>query len=330
MKAEHRSLRPWLLAALAVPAAVAVWSGWVGLGEMTGFGKVHPLPGIADGFTLNSAITLPIGVESYAAYALGAWLTRAQLRRRTRLFACGSSIGALILGACGQVAYHLLQASGHTRAPWQITTVVACLPVLVLGMGATLAHMIHGDQRAEPPTTATTPAIAIPAPALTLAAQQDADHVQAYLARKGVLLDRSQIDHGVAAADQASTRRPVVSHFRPWTVTRPAPAPQPRPLLQPRTQASDQGNQADQSASGEAADAPSTSEWTAERVWSAKTVDGKSERTIAAEAGLTRHQVRKLFNDAEQVRSTSGDQQPADSAEAQPASAVNGHDINRQ
>jgi hypothetical protein len=31
---------------LALPAAVAVWSGWVGIGQMTGFGQVHPLPGI--------------------------------------------------------------------------------------------------------------------------------------------------------------------------------------------------------------------------------------------------------------------------------------------
>ena len=31
---------------LAAPAAVAVWSGWVGIGQMTGFGEMHPLPGI--------------------------------------------------------------------------------------------------------------------------------------------------------------------------------------------------------------------------------------------------------------------------------------------
>jgi hypothetical protein len=31
------------------------------------------------------------------------------------------------------------------RAPWEVTTVVACLPVLVLGMGSALAHLIRGD-----------------------------------------------------------------------------------------------------------------------------------------------------------------------------------------
>jgi hypothetical protein len=137
-----RTLARWPLILLAVPAFVAVWSGWVGLGELTGFGVVHPLPGIADHFSINSAITLPVGVETYAAYALRAWLS-GYLPDRARRFAKWSAIGSLALGALGQVAYHLLSASGVTRAPWQITTVVACLPVAVLGMGAALAHLIH-------------------------------------------------------------------------------------------------------------------------------------------------------------------------------------------
>jgi hypothetical protein len=35
-----------------------------------------------------------------------------------------------------------------TRAPWGITTLVSCLPVLVLGMGTALAHMLRGDAAA--------------------------------------------------------------------------------------------------------------------------------------------------------------------------------------
>jgi hypothetical protein len=137
-----RRLARWPLVLLAVPAFVAVWSGWVGLGELTGFGMVHPLPGLADNLKLNSAITLPVGVETYAAYALRAWLS-GYLPDRARRFAKWSAIGSLTLGALGQVAYHLLSASGVKHAPWQITTVVACLPVAVLGMGAALAHLIH-------------------------------------------------------------------------------------------------------------------------------------------------------------------------------------------
>lgn len=43
---KPHAIRAWPLAVMAVPAAVAVWSGWVGIGQMTGFGLVHPLPGL--------------------------------------------------------------------------------------------------------------------------------------------------------------------------------------------------------------------------------------------------------------------------------------------
>lgn len=143
-------VRAWPLVLLALPAFVAIWSGWVGLGVMTGFGPVHPLPGIADGFTINSAITLPIGVETYAAYALRVWLAGAgsDLARR---FARASAIGALVLGAAGQVAYHLMTAQHVTAAPWPITTAVACLPVVVLGFGAALAHLQRHRNGSENP-----------------------------------------------------------------------------------------------------------------------------------------------------------------------------------
>lgn len=132
----------WPVLLLALPAFVAIWSGWVSLGELSGFGIVHPLPGIADSLTINTAITLPIGVETYAAYALWVWLSgRAPLVARQ--FAKWSAIGSLVFGAAGQVTYHLMAAAGMTSAPWLITAAVACLPVAVLGMGASLAHLLH-------------------------------------------------------------------------------------------------------------------------------------------------------------------------------------------
>lgn len=137
-----QTVHRWPLVLLALPAFVAVWSGWVGLDKLTGFGMVRPLPGIVDGFAINSAITLPIGVETYAAYALRVWLS-GSLPNRARRFAKWSAIGSLVLGALGQVTYHLLAAARVTHTPWQITTVVACLPVALLGMGAALTHLIH-------------------------------------------------------------------------------------------------------------------------------------------------------------------------------------------
>ena len=144
--AHARPLRSWPLLVLALPAAVAVWSGWVGIGRLTGFGEVHPLPGIWDSLHLDTAVTLPVGVEAYAAYALRAWLSSSTaVSPRTRRFARWSAIGSLVLGMAGQVAYHLLTQAHSRHAPWGITTAVSCLPVLVLGMGAALAHMIRAD-----------------------------------------------------------------------------------------------------------------------------------------------------------------------------------------
>jgi hypothetical protein len=183
----ERTVRSWPVLLLAAPAFVAIWSGWVGLGELTGFGIVHPLPGIADSVTLNTAITLPIGVEAYAAYALKVWLTSPAQRisARARTFARWSALGSLVLGAAGQVAYHLMTAAGITQAPWQITAAVACLPVAVLGMGAALAHLVaeghddHDDQRGQdgedvrdvPVTSADVPDVPGTSPSVTVTSQ---------------------------------------------------------------------------------------------------------------------------------------------------------------
>ena len=137
-----RAVRRWPLFLIAAPAAVAVWSGWVGLGTLCGFGIVHPLPGIADGFRLNTAITLPVGVEAYGAYALGAWLAPGAAGAARR-FARRSALGSLLLGMAGQVIYHLLAAAHAVRAPWPVVVLVSCLPVVTLGFGAGLTHLLR-------------------------------------------------------------------------------------------------------------------------------------------------------------------------------------------
>jgi hypothetical protein len=147
---QPRTVRSWPLLLLAFPAAAEVWSGWVGIAQKTGFGRVSPLPGIWSSLHLDTTITLPIGVEAYAAYALRAWLaTEPWISPRTREFAKWSAICSFLLGMAGQVAYHLLVQAGEPRAPWGITTVVSCLPVLVLAMGTALAHMLRGDASAK-------------------------------------------------------------------------------------------------------------------------------------------------------------------------------------
>ena len=146
---HERTLRSWPLLVLAVPAAAEVWSGWVGIAQLTGFGSVPLLPGIWSSLHLDTAVTLPVGVECYAAYALRAWLAGGHaISDRTRRFARWSAICSLALGMAGQVAFHLMDQDHVTRAPWIITTLVSCLPVLVLGMGTVLAHMLREDAAA--------------------------------------------------------------------------------------------------------------------------------------------------------------------------------------
>ena len=143
----------WPLLLIAAPAAVAVWSGWVGLGSMCGFGVIHPLPGIWDAARLNTAITLPVGVEAYGTFALYVWLS-GSVSQETRLFARNSALGALALGCLGQIAFHLLVAAHWTVAPWPVVVAVACLPVVTLALAATLFHRRRADtgpaKQAEP------------------------------------------------------------------------------------------------------------------------------------------------------------------------------------
>jgi hypothetical protein len=158
-------VRRWPLVLIAAPAAVSIWSGWVGLGGLCGFGPVHPLPGIVPALRINTAITLPVGVEAYGAYALGAWLSL-PAAHPARPFARRSAVGSLLLGMLGQVAYHVLAAAHAARAPWPVVVLVACLPVVTLGFGAALTHLL----RTGPPPPAGTcpwprPAPVLPAPA---------------------------------------------------------------------------------------------------------------------------------------------------------------------
>lgn len=150
--------RVWPLALIALPASVAIWAGWVSLGEMCGFGIVTPLPGIWSGLHLNTAITLPVGVEAYAAFALGAALSHGT-PETARRFAWWSAGAALALGMAGQVSYHLLAASGVTRAPWPVIVAVSCMPVITLGCAAMLAHLL-----CQPVPVAPGPVPAAPGP----------------------------------------------------------------------------------------------------------------------------------------------------------------------
>ena len=218
----RRPVATWPVAVLALPAFVAIWAGWVGLGELTGFGEIHPLPGTPLGsWTLNTAITLPIGVETYAAYALRVWLgAHPDLRDSPAVrFARASAVGSLVLGAAGQVAYHLMIAAHRTSAPWQITTLVACLPVAVLGMGAALAHLMHAaDAHATSELAA--------AQASAEAAQEDAAQARAEAAEQTARADRTATELADARAHAEAAQAALdAAHTRRTDPARPARTP---------------------------------------------------------------------------------------------------------
>lgn len=144
---DQRSPVAWPLFLLSLPAFVSIWGGWVGMGRLTGFGPINLLPGIAD-FTVDTAITLPIGLETYAAYSMYAWLAAAHLSTSTRRFAKWSAFGSLVLGMTGQAAYHVMAAQGTVKAPVEIVIVVSAIPVIVLGFGTGLAHAMRKDWHA--------------------------------------------------------------------------------------------------------------------------------------------------------------------------------------
>jgi hypothetical protein len=168
-RTDSRPVRRWPLVLIAAPAAVAIWSGWVGLGELCGFGVIHPLPGILPGFQINTAITLPVGVEAYAAFALGAWMSPAS-PERARKFARRSAIGALIYGMAGQIIFHLLAAAHATAAPWPVVVVVSCMPVAVLGLAAGLTHLLRAPAEEDTPEQVQRPVLGkVPSSVVTAA-----------------------------------------------------------------------------------------------------------------------------------------------------------------
>lgn len=143
----------WILrgavALVAVSAFVAIWGGWVGLGRLAGFGPVDLLPGVPGGpYEVDLSITLPLGVEAFAAIALYVAVS-GMVEGGARTFAWVAAIGSLGLGMFGQAAYHLLTAQEHGAGatPTWVVVFVSVLPVLVLGLASLLLHLAEAGAR---------------------------------------------------------------------------------------------------------------------------------------------------------------------------------------
>ena len=141
-----RPVRRWPLVLIAAPAAVAVWSG---LGRARRAVRVRDRAPAA-----RHRGRVPAEHRDHPA-GRGGGVRRVRARRvadprqrpAARRFARRSALGALALGMAGQVIYHLLAAAHATRAPWPVVVLVSCLPVLTLGFGAALTHLLRGGAR---------------------------------------------------------------------------------------------------------------------------------------------------------------------------------------
>lgn len=141
-------LRGWHIAmalVIAVPAFLAVWSGWIGLGQMTGWKEMDMLPGFNHGgwAEIDTSVTLPIGIEAFGALSLAVWLASRKVQGILRTYSAICAFGSLTLGALGQVAYHVLKVNGTTpeNVPDLLVGFVAVLPVIVFGACAGLIHL---------------------------------------------------------------------------------------------------------------------------------------------------------------------------------------------
>lgn len=145
--ARRANAWPYLICA---GAFVAIWSGWVELGRLTGFGVVHPFPGVPrfEDFRLNTAITLPVSLEAYAAYALRV-ATRRDTPSPVSRWARRSALISLFAGVGAQAVLHLMIQAGWTAAPWPVTVAVSAVPVAVVAMFTTLWHKVNAREEQQ-------------------------------------------------------------------------------------------------------------------------------------------------------------------------------------
>ena len=104
---QARTVRSWpLLVLAAFPPPPRCGPAGSASRRRPASARVSLLPGIWSSLHLDTTITLPVGVECYAAYALRAWLAgEPAISDRTRRFARWSAICSFALGMAGQVAY---------------------------------------------------------------------------------------------------------------------------------------------------------------------------------------------------------------------------------
>lgn len=134
-----KSRAMWPLYLISVGAVLAVWSGWVELGAMCGFGIEQPLYGVWNGLKINAAISLPLSMEAYGFYAMGFWFDPDEAEG-VRKYARWTTILAYTLGFLAQATYHVLAAMHMQHAPIPVVVFVSGVPVATICVAGGLLH----------------------------------------------------------------------------------------------------------------------------------------------------------------------------------------------
>jgi hypothetical protein len=158
----------WPLMLLALPAFVAIWSGWVDLGRLTGFGLVHPLPGIADRLLDQHRDHPAHRAWKPTPHTPSGCGCPGWSRTRARKFARWSAVLSLLLGFGGQAAYHLMVASGHGDR--SMADHPRCFRRSRSGPRRRCGALAHGPQRLKENEMSVADKVAVIVPTILLAA----------------------------------------------------------------------------------------------------------------------------------------------------------------
>jgi hypothetical protein len=131
---------------VGIVAAVASWSGWVGLAERAGFDQsfgmdlwswhVHP----------SVAWIFGICVDLFAAVAVRIWMTAHWSSVKTRKTARVWAFITIAIGVLANSTYHVLDAL-DVKAPIYVIVMISAVPPIMLGVVVHLAVMYGDDFR---------------------------------------------------------------------------------------------------------------------------------------------------------------------------------------
>lgn len=131
---------------VGIVAAVASWSGWVGLAERAGFDQAFGMDLWSWHVQPSVSWIYGICVDLFAAAAVRIWMTAHWSTKSTRNTARGWAFTTIGIGVLANSTYHVLDAL-NVHAPIPIIILFSAVPPIMLGVVVHLAVMYGDDLR---------------------------------------------------------------------------------------------------------------------------------------------------------------------------------------